>query len=114
MHLRLPHLLRRLGEMKRLPPPTRAEVSRGCGIDLPTITRVFATPYTKLSISDLERIVGWLFSEFRPFIAPEVSDEQLMNHLRFELVDFQHEGPTGEQEACCYTPGGRYNLKDIG
>ena len=102
----------KLGELRKSPPPTRHEVSAAAAIDIATMTRVFSLPQTKLRLEESEKLLAYLFSQFRPLIVAEISDEQLWNQLRFELFDFEQikKGET----SCAYRPDGRYTLKDIG
>ena len=113
MNLRLQKLLARLGELKKASPPTRHEVSQGSGIDLPTMTRVFSMPQTRLRLEETEKLVAYLFREFRPYIAAAISDEQLSNQLRFDLVEFESDKSKAADPACAYSPDGKYRLKDI-
>lgn len=114
MNLRLQRLLLKLGEIKKTAAPTRHDVSQGSAIDIATMTRVFSIPQTKLRLDESEKLLRYLFKEFRPLIVPEVSDEQLWNQLRFELFDFDHEAGKKTDPTCPFRPDGRYTLKDLG
>jgi hypothetical protein len=114
MNLRLQRLLLKLGEIKKSSPPTRHEVSQASSIDIGTMTRIFSIPQTRLRLEESEKLVAYLFSQFRPLIVPEVTDEQLWNQLRFELFDFDPAQAKKAESACLYNPDGKYNLKDIG
>lgn len=113
MNLRLQRLLLKLGELRRGSPPSRHEVSTGSGIDLVTMTKIFSLPQTRLRLQDTEKLVGYLFREFRPLLSEEVPDDQLWNHLRFELFDFDGEAARKPDAACAYNPEGKYTLKDL-
>jgi len=76
------------------------------------MTRVFSIPHTRLQLEESEKLIAYLFAQFRPLIVPEVTDEQLWNQLRFELFDFDQ--PRKADCICAYKPDGKYNLKDIG
>jgi len=113
MNLRLQQILTRLSHFKKTPPPGRHEVSRGAGIDIHTVTRLFSIPQTRLSIREFEGLVQYLFKEFRPFIAAEVKDGQLINQLRFELLEFPHDTNSDSTPACPFSSDGKYSLKDL-
>jgi hypothetical protein len=113
MNLRLQRLLIKLGELKKCSPPTRHEVSAGSGIELATMTRVFSMPQTRLRLDETEKLVAYLFHQFRPLISTETSDEQLWNQLRFELVEFEFDKSRAGDSACAYSPDGKFRLKDI-
>ncbi len=113
MNLRLQKLLCRLGELKKSPSPTRHEVSQGSGIDLQTMTRVFSMPQTRLRLEETEKLVHFLWKEFRPYISPSITDDQLSNQLRFELFEFEPDKSKLNEPSCVYSPDGKYGLKDI-
>ena len=113
MNLRLQQILTRLSHFKKGAAPTRHEVSRGSGININTVTKIFSLPHTRLSITEFEQLVGYLFKEFRPFIEATTSDEQIINQLRFELLEFQDCAKTSTSNACPLPTDGKFSLRDL-
>lgn len=113
MNLRLQQILTRLSHFKKGAAPTRHEVSRGSGIEIATVTRIFSLPHTRLSITEFEQLVNYLFREFRPFIAEPTSDEQILNQLRFELLEFQDCAKTSSTNTCPLPSGGKFSIHDL-
>ena len=86
---------------------------RGSGIEITTVTRIFSLPHTRLSITEFEQLVNYLFREFRPFIAEPTSDEQIRNQLRFELLEFQDCAKTSSTNTCPLPSGGKFSIHDL-
>ncbi|NDC39742.1 MAG: hypothetical protein EBZ48_17170 [Proteobacteria bacterium] len=113
MNVRLQQILTRLSHFKKGTAPTRHEVSRGSGIELTTVTRIFSLPHTRLSLTEFEQLVQYLFKEFRPFIEDSTTDEQILNQLRFELLEFQDCAKTSGSKSCPLPNGGKFTLHDL-
>ena len=113
MNLRLQQILTRLSHFKKGAAPSRHEVSRGSGIDINTVTRLFSLPHTRLSITEFEQLVSYLFKEFRPLIAESTTDEQIINQLRFEMLEFQDCAKTSSANTCPLPAAGKFSLHDL-
>lgn len=114
MKLKLVRLLSRLGELKRADPPSRHEVAAGAGIALATVTKIFSIPHTRISGRECEGLTSYLFSQFRPHVHAAVSDSELLNRLRFELIEFEGERDhTAGSDSCPFSPDGVVSLEEL-
>lgn len=113
MKLKITQILTRLGELKRSAPPSRSEVASATGISLQTVTKLFSIPHTRLSSREMQLLTKYLFEQFRPHVSTEVSDTELLNRLRFELIEFEGGGSGASTAACPYSADGKLALSDI-
>jgi len=89
MKINLSKLLKQLAEHTGAEPPSCEEVSEKSGVDRTVILKLCSDPTTSIETKDLSRIVQYLYREFRPFVDSTTGDTQLLNQIRFELVEFQ-------------------------
>lgn len=88
MQIKLGDMLSRLAEQKGTALPGSEEVSEKSGVELNTVKRLIANSRTSIETSDLQLLVKYLFDEFRPLVEGGIGDKQLVDQIRFDLVEF--------------------------
>ena len=112
MRLKFNYLLAKLGEFKKREVPGVDELCQRTGLPVLTMVKLCSGSAVKLNKNEFESLISYLFSEMRPVMHENITDQQLLNHLRFELIEFS-ETVTNEPAICSFKSGGKYTLDDI-
>ena len=83
------HLLEKLANISGAPAPVCTVIAKETGIPLMRVNKLLGHPSITVRKDELNSLVTFLVSRWRPWIAPSVSDRQLTDQLRFEMLAFE-------------------------
>ena len=81
-------LLERLATVSGAAPPVSAIISRQTGIPLLRVAQLMSHPNTTVTRHELELLVTFLVTQWRPWIEPTTTTSQLVDQIRYELLTF--------------------------